>query len=175
MDKKTEEEIKKDKKYLKKTMKEYSGYKKIENREQSEKARRKLMINELKTVSDYLKKTQDKAISNYDILIWEDIDSLLSDLEVQILKIETLDYGDTTFFSSPKLKDLNLDYLYVLDAKLVKKLKDIEIEDLDKSEKDGQTKQTKEKIEKIAKSIETVKKLYKMRKKTIKEYKKVKF
>lgn len=175
MDKKTEEEIKKEKKYLKKTMKEYSGYKKIENREQSEKAMRKLMINELKTVSDDLKKVHDKAISNYNILIWEDIDSLLSDLEVQILKIKTLDYGDTTFFSSPKLKDLNLDYLYVLDAKLVKKLKDIEVEDLDKSVKEGQIDQTKENIEKIVKSIETVKKLYKMREKTIKAYKKVKF
>ena len=175
MDKKTEEEIKKGKKYLKKTMKEYSGYKKIENREQSEKAIKKLIINELQTFSDDLKKVHDKAISNYNVLIWEDIDSLLSELEVQILKIKALDYGDTTFFSSPKLKDLNLDYLYVLDAKLVKKLKDLEVEDLDKSIKEEQIKKTKEKIKKITKSIETVKKLYKMREKAIKEYKKVKF
>ncbi len=175
MDKEVEKKIKKDKKYLKKTMKEYSGYQKIENREQSEKAMKKLIINELKTFSDDLKKVHDKAISDYNISIWEDIDSLLSDLEVQILKIKTLDYGDTTFFSSPKLKDLNPDYLYVLDAKLVKKLKDIEVEDSDKSVKEEQINQTKENIKKIAKRLETVKKLYKMREKTIKEYKKVKF
>jgi len=117
MKKKTEEEIKKEKKYLKKTIKEYSGYKKIENREQSEKAMRKLIINELKTFSDGLKKVHDKAISNYNVLIWEDIDSLLSDLEIETalkLGINTSPINNKNITIANSLFNNLLDIFFIL-------------------------------------------------------------
>jgi len=122
---KTFEEVtpKKALKQLKEIVPEYEDYQSVPNRRKTDEVFRKYVVESLTQANDRIKEIHATLIEAQQMSTWAIADQVINDLGVFIKEVEKSDYGFTTFFENPKLLEMDISQLYIIDYDFVKSIR----------------------------------------------------
>ena len=110
---------------LRKALKKYGGYFDLEKRDISNNLITQFLIDELADRLDQVKEIQEAAIMAQLIMIWSDLDNLVTSLQDARREIAQTRYETSTFFTVPTLEGFDPTVLSFSDHEILKGIQNL--------------------------------------------------
>jgi len=122
---KTFEEVtpKKALKVLRETIADYEDYQSVPSRRKTDEAFRKYVKETLTQANDHIKEIHAALIEAQQMSTWAIADQVINDLGAFIKDVDKGDYGFTTFFENPRLLEMDISQLYIIDYDFIKSIR----------------------------------------------------
>jgi hypothetical protein len=102
-------------KQLRNIVGEYEDYVTVPNRRKSDHHFRTFVISYLNQNNDLIKEIHAQLIEKQQMSVWAVANSLINEISTFSREIERIDYGFTTFFENPKLRELDISQIYLIE------------------------------------------------------------
>jgi hypothetical protein len=110
-------------KNIQKYINSYQDYQTVMRRRKTDDVFRKNIVNHITKSNDILKEIHALLIEKQMMSAWAIAERLISDIESFAREVTTHDYGFTTFFENPKLLEIDISQLYLIDYELIETLR----------------------------------------------------
>ena len=121
----TSEEItpKKALKHIRSIIKEYEDYLTVPNRRQADFTLRTYITKQVQNTNDKMKEVHALLIEKQQMSSWAIAERLINEFAAFSRDVDKGDYGFTTFFDNPKLLEMDISQLYLIDFEIIESLK----------------------------------------------------
>ena len=110
-------------KFIRDHIKDYLDYQTVPNRRATDQTFRQNITHYLNKTNDLLKEIHAMLIERQLMSSWAIAETLIGEIDLTVSDIVRGDYGFTTFFENPKLLEMDISQLYILDYELIETLK----------------------------------------------------
>lgn len=110
-------------KQIRNIIKEYIDYVTVPNRRKSDLSFREYIVKQITSTNDKMKEIHALLIEKQQMSTWAVAERLINEFAVFSKHVEKGDYGFTTFFENPKILEMDISQLYLIDFELVEALK----------------------------------------------------
>lgn len=110
-------------KELKGIMSEYEDYLTVPNRRKSDSAFRTYISEYIYNVNDMIKEIHALLIERQQMSTWAIAERLINEFGAFAKEVMKGEYGFTTFFDNPKLLEMDISQLYIIDFDIIRVLK----------------------------------------------------
>ncbi len=110
-------------KHIRTIIDEYEDYITVPNRRQSDAIFRTYITKQITTTNDKMKKIHSLLIEKQQMSSWAKAEHLIDEFATFGKEVEKGDYGFTTFFDNPKLLEMDISQLYLIDFEMIETLK----------------------------------------------------
>ena len=114
---------KKAQKHIRSIIAEYEDYLTVPNRRQSDFKLREYISKQINSTNDKMKEVHALLIEKQQMSSWAIAERLINEFASFSREVEKGDYGFTTFFDNPKLLEMDISQLYLIDFELIESLK----------------------------------------------------
>ncbi|MEA2071465.1 MAG: hypothetical protein U9O98_09260 [Asgard group archaeon] len=118
---KVKEEIspKKAAKHLRSSFREYTDYRTVPNRRKTDITFRENLSDRLNNANDILKEIHAILIEKQQMSTWAIAEKLIDEISSFSKEVKKGDYGFTTFFQNPKILEMDISQLHIIDFDLL--------------------------------------------------------
>ncbi|MFW9922455.1 MAG: hypothetical protein ACFFDW_04105 [Candidatus Thorarchaeota archaeon] len=109
--------------HIKNVVKDYEDYLTVLNRRKSDANFCNYVSQQIIATSDQMKEIHALLIEKQQMSTWAIAERLINDFASFIRYVEKRDYGFTTFFENPKLLEIDISQLYLIEFDIVETLK----------------------------------------------------
>ena len=110
-------------KHIRTIIDEYVDYQTVPNRRQSDIIFRTYITKQINSTNDKMKQVHSLLIEKQQMSSWAIAERLIDEYAAFSREVDKGDYGFTTFFDNPKLLEMDISQLYLIDFGLVESLK----------------------------------------------------
>lgn len=110
-------------KHLRSIVKDYIDYLTVPNRRKTDLNFRDYITKQLTIINDKMKEIHAQLIEKQQMTAWAIADQLINEFNSVSRMVDKGDYGFTTFFENPKLLEIDISQLYLIDYETVEVLK----------------------------------------------------
>jgi hypothetical protein len=110
-------------KQLRNTIKDYEDYLTVPNRRKSDSNFREYVRDDLNLTNDLIKEIHAMLIEKQQMSVWAVADNLINEIASFSRDVEKSDYGFTTFFENPKLLEIDISQLYLIENDVLRALR----------------------------------------------------
>jgi len=102
---------------------DYEDYLTVPNRRQSDAIFRTYITKQITTTNDKMKQIHSLLIEKQQMSSWAKAEHLIDEFAEFGREVDKGDYGFTTFFDNPKLLEMDISQLYLIDFEMIETLK----------------------------------------------------
>ncbi len=106
-------------KQLRNVVGEYEDYVSVQSRRKTDKLFRDFVILNLTKTNDKIKEIHSLLIEKQQMSTWASADALINDIGIFLRDVAKGDFGFTTFFENPKLLEMDISQLYLVDNEIL--------------------------------------------------------
>jgi len=106
-------------KQLRSVVNEYEDYVTVQSRRKTDKYFRDFVILNLTKTNDKIKEIHSLLIEKQQMSTWASADALINDIGLFLRDVVKGDFGFTTFFENPKLLEMDISQLYLVDNEIL--------------------------------------------------------
>lgn len=110
-------------KHIRSIIEEYEDYITVPNRRQSDVIFRTYITKQITSTNDHMKQIHSLLIEKQQMSSWAIAERLIDEYDSFSREVDKGDYGFTTFFDNPKLLEMDISQLYLIDFDLIESLK----------------------------------------------------
>ncbi len=110
-------------KHIRTIINEYEDYQTVPNRRQSDVVFRSYITKQINSTNDKMKQIHSLLIEKQQMSSWAITERLIDEYASFSRQVDKGGYGFTTFFDNPKLLEMDISQLYLIDFEMVESLK----------------------------------------------------
>ncbi|NHJ47847.1 MAG: hypothetical protein FK733_08675 [Asgard group archaeon] len=110
-------------KQLRGVIKDYEDYQTVPGRRKSDQFFRAYVMEYINQTNDLIKEIHALLIEKQQMSVWAVANNLINEIGGLTREIEKTDYGFTTFFENPKLHEMDISQLYIIEWDFIVTLK----------------------------------------------------